>query len=162
MPTRTSPYSAFRPFQAGRGGELWNPRLSERLAAAFPRAALRDLKANFRLHGTQHGFSRKISEWCEDSLELLAVMCQLAPASRQRIFSEGSRFFARANYHRAISAPSPSERVAATLKVMKYFRYRQLPSARLALNILYGTRLYSALRLVKRQAVRPFRAITAG
>ena len=132
-----------------------------RLAAQYPRIDIRDVKASFRLQGNQTGFSKKIAEWCEDSLDLLHFMCELAPQSREQILRDGARFFARANYHRASSGGSSWERAVAMLKVMRYFRYRQLPSLNRVFHILHGTLLYNSLRFIKRHAVRPFRAIAA-
>jgi glycosyltransferase involved in cell wall biosynthesis len=132
-----------------------------RLAGQYGRIDIPDVKASFRFHGDQAGFSRKISEWCEDSLDLLHLMCDLAPQSRGQILKEGIRFFASVNYDRANCARSPWERAVATMKVMRYFRYRQLPSAKLVIHILYGTRLYNAIRIIKRRAVHPLRTIAA-
>jgi glycosyltransferase involved in cell wall biosynthesis len=132
-----------------------------RLAAQYGRIDIPDVKASFRFHGDQVGFARKISEWCEDSLDLLHLMCDLAPQSRDQILKEGARVFARGNYSRADCARSPSERAVAILNVLRYFRFRHLPSVSLVIHILYGTRLYNALRIMKRCAVRPLRAIAA-
>ena len=132
-----------------------------RLAAQYGRIDIPDVKASFRFHGDQAGFSRRISEWCEDSLDLLHLMCDLAPQSREYILREGARCFARGNYDRATCARSPWERAVATMKVMRYFRYRQLPRISLVLQILDGTRLYNALRIMKRCAVHPLRGIAA-
>jgi glycosyltransferase involved in cell wall biosynthesis len=132
-----------------------------RLAAQYGRIDIPDIKASFRFHGDQAGFSRKISEWCEDSLDLLDLMCDLAPQSRAQILKDGARFFANANYSRASSARSPWERAIATMKVMRYFRYRQMPALNFVIHILHGTQLYDALRIIKRYAVRPLRTIAA-
>jgi glycosyltransferase involved in cell wall biosynthesis len=132
-----------------------------RLAGQYGRIDIPEIKATFRFHGDQAGFSAKISDWCEDSLDLLHLMCDLAPRSREEILKDGVRFFASVNYDRANCARSPWERAVATMKVMRYFRYRQLPSLKLAIHILYGTRLYNALRIIKRCAVRPLRALAA-
>ena len=132
-----------------------------RLAAQYGRIDIPDVKASFRFHGDQAGFARKISEWCEDSLDLLHLMCDLAPQSKKEILKQGVRRFARGNYDRATCARSPWERAVATMKVMRYFRYRQLPRISLVLQILDGTRLYNALRIMKRCAVRPLRGIAA-
>jgi hypothetical protein len=132
-----------------------------RLAAQYGRIDIPDVKASFRFHGDQAGFSRRISEWCEDSLDLLHLMCDLAPQSKKEILKQGVRRFARGNYDRATCARSPWERAVATMKVMRYFRYRQLPRISLVLQILDGTRLYNALRIMKRCAVRPLRGIAA-
>lgn len=132
-----------------------------RLAAQYGRIDIPDVKASFRFHGDQAGFSRRISEWCEDSLDLLHLMCDLAPQSKKEILKQGVRRFARGNYDRATCARSPWERAVATMKVMRYFRYRQLPRISLVLQILDGTRLYNALRIMKRCAVHPLRGIAA-
>lgn len=132
-----------------------------RLAAQYGRIDIPDVKASFRFHGDQGGFSRKITEWCEDSMDLLHLMCDLAPQSKKEILKQGVRRFARGNYDRATCARSPWERAVATMKVMRYFRYRQLPRISLVLQILDGTRLYNALRIMKRCAVRPLRGIAA-
>ena len=132
-----------------------------RLAAQYGRIDIPEIKASFRFHGDQTGFSRKISEWCEDSLELLYLMCDLAPENRKQILKDGARFFANANYNRASSARSPWERAIATMKVMRYFRYRQMPALSFVIHILHGTPLYNALRIIKRCAVRPLGTIAA-
>ena len=133
-----------------------------RLAAQFGRIDVPEVKASFRFHGDQAGFSRRISEWCEDSLDLLHLMCDLAPQNREQILKEGMRCFARRNYDRASCARSPWDRALAAMKVMRYFRYRHLPRISLFLQILEGTRLYNALRIMKRCAVHPVCAIGAG
>jgi glycosyltransferase involved in cell wall biosynthesis len=132
------------------------------LAAQHPRIDVCEPKANFRIHGNEAGFSRRIAEWCEDSLDLLQLMCHLAPQSRDQILKEGARFFARANYNRASHARLPRERAVAIMKVMRYFRYRQFPSLNLLFHVIYGTRLYNSLRFIKRRAARPLGAKAAG
>jgi glycosyltransferase involved in cell wall biosynthesis len=131
-----------------------------RLAAQHPRIDIPEVKASFRIHGGEFGFSRKIADWCEDSLELLQFMCDLVPEdSRDQILKEGTRFFSRANYHRASTASSSWERAVATMKVMRYFNYRRLPSFPLVVHVFYGTRLYNNLRFIKRRAIRPFQRL---
>jgi glycosyltransferase involved in cell wall biosynthesis len=130
-----------------------------RLAALHRRCDIREPKASFRVHGGETAYARRIAEWCEDSLALLQLMCELAPESRDEIWKEGMRFFSRANYNRASKANLPTQRLRAIIKVMRYFEYHQLPSARLLGNILYGTRVYDALRYAKRSlrySVAPF------
>jgi glycosyltransferase involved in cell wall biosynthesis len=120
------------------------------LAAQHRRIDIGEVKASFRIHGGEEGFSRRIHEWCEDSLDLLKLMCGLAPHHKEQILKEGARFFARANYHRAASAATPLRRIMAILKVINFFGYRQLPSLGVVVQISYGTRLYSIARSVKR------------
>jgi hypothetical protein len=120
------------------------------LAAKYGRADVAEIKASFRLHPGEMALTRKIDEWCEDSLLLLYLLCELAPERKDQIFREGLRFFARANYSRAGKAKSPFERCVAYLTVFKHFHYRYLPSTHHLLQVLYGTRLFDALRFIKR------------
>lgn len=130
------------------------------LAAQHGRVDIPEVKASFRIHGEEYGFSRRIADWCEDSLELLHCMSDLVPeASRNHVLKEGRRFFAIANYNRASTASSPWERTVATMKVMKYFSYRQLPSLNLILHVFDGTYLYNSLRFIKRRAIRSFQPL---
>jgi hypothetical protein len=121
-----------------------------RLAAWQRRIDVSDAKASYRIHGGEVGFSRKIADWCEESLDLLDLMCDLVPQSRDEIRKAGTRFFAKANYNRANTAGTPWKRAVATAKVLRYFRYRQFPSPGVILQILHGTGLYRSLRFVKR------------
>ena len=48
------------------------------LAAKFGRKDIRDVKASFRKHSNNSGSAASISDWCEDSLYLLDIMCDLS------------------------------------------------------------------------------------
>jgi glycosyltransferase involved in cell wall biosynthesis len=119
------------------------------IAAKYGRVDVREAKASFRIHQDQKGFATKISEWCEDSLDLLNLMRDLAPENKDKVFREGQRFFSRNNYRRVRrSNNSPFQRFIATFQVL--FKFRQLPSPTHFLAIFNGSRLYDALRHVKR------------
>jgi glycosyltransferase involved in cell wall biosynthesis len=120
-----------------------------RLVAKYGRIDVPDVKASFRLHKGQRVFVRQIDEWCDDSVELLDLMCELAPESRAQLRREGLRFFSRANYRRASAMNTPLKRMIAYAKVFSYFRC--LPSFRHIVHILYGTPAYNALRSLKRK-----------
>jgi glycosyltransferase involved in cell wall biosynthesis len=133
-----------------------------KLAARYPRIDVREAKANYRIHGGEVTYSRTIGDWCEDSLELLHLMCELVPEqSKNEVAKLGTRFFAKANYVRASAGRSPTERAAAVMKVMRYFNYRELPSRHHLLNVLYGTRMYNAARAIKRRALNCCRGAAA-
>lgn len=125
------------------------------LAAKYGRVGVSEVKASFRSHGDQSALATNITEWCDDSLDLLCLMRDLAPENKDEVFKEGLRFFSRANYGRASAAKSPWRRLVAIMKVMRYFNYRQLPSLSLFLHILHGTPLYNMFRFIKRSALRP-------
>ena len=71
------------------------------LAAKYGRVGVREVKASFRSHGDQSTFATNITEWCEDSLDLLGLLRDLAAENKDEVFKEGLRFFSRANYCRA-------------------------------------------------------------
>jgi glycosyltransferase involved in cell wall biosynthesis len=121
------------------------------LAAKYGRVDIREVKASFRMHGDQKGLATNIGEWCEDSLDLLRLMRDLAPENKDDVFREGLRFFSRANYRRVRrSSNSPFQRFIATFQVLRHFKFRQLPSHGHFLAILNGSWLYDVLRHVKR------------
>jgi glycosyltransferase involved in cell wall biosynthesis len=121
------------------------------LAAKYGRVDICEVKASFRMHGDQKGVATNITEWCEDSLDLLNLMRELSPANKNEVFREGLRFFSRANYRRVRrSSNSPFQRFIATFQVLRYFKFYQLPSHTHFLAILNGNRLYDVLRQVRR------------
>lgn len=127
-----------------------------RLAALSGRIDIRDIKASFRKHADELGFSAKVGNWCDDSLELLNVLCTLVPEkSRRAVMSEGMKFFSRANYGRANSVRSSAERFIAFLIVLRKFGFRYPPPPgyllTFASRLLNGTSLYRTLRRIKRR-----------
>jgi glycosyltransferase involved in cell wall biosynthesis len=120
-----------------------------RLIAKYGRVDVPEVKASFRYHEGQQAFGRSIDEWCQDSVDLLDLMCELAPDSKAQLRHDGLQFFSRANYRRASAMHSPMERIVAYAKVFGYFGC--LPSFRRLVDILYGTRSYSAVRFLKRK-----------
>ncbi|HWP58304.1 MAG TPA: glycosyltransferase family 2 protein [Candidatus Acidoferrales bacterium] len=121
-----------------------------RLAAEYGRVDIADVKASFRQHSGEMALKRTMREWCEDSLILLKLMCDLAKDNRAMVLRSGRRFFARANYRRASMADSPIKRLRAYVQVWRHFNYRYLPSASRLVQLLAGTRLLAALRTLKR------------
>jgi glycosyltransferase involved in cell wall biosynthesis len=120
------------------------------LAVRYGRLDIADVKASFRGHAGELALKRTIGEWCEDSLILLKLMCDLVPEGKEALLAEGLRFFSSANYRRASLASSPFDRLRAYVEVWRYFNYRHLPSAPRVLQLLSGTRLFDALRFIKR------------
>jgi glycosyltransferase involved in cell wall biosynthesis len=121
------------------------------LLAEHGRIDVPEVKASFRMHTGQRVYGRRIDEWCEDSLELLDLLRELAPENKDQVYREGLQFFSRANYTRANMASSPSARLIAVIKVLKYFKFSQLPSFGDVLGIFQGTRLYELLRHARRR-----------
>jgi glycosyltransferase involved in cell wall biosynthesis len=127
-----------------------------RLAASLGRADLAEPKVSFRKHSGQETFSAKIRNWCEDSLDLLDLMCKLAPEKSDVIRAKGMRFFAGINYGRASAVKAPIQRLRAFLEVFRMFGYRYPPRP---MTLIRGTAVHEALRHLKR-VVRPERMVS--
>ena len=95
-----------------------------RLAAGLGRVDVSDVKASFRRHEANRGSAARIRDWCEDSLFLLDLMCELAPDREAEIRRAGRRFLCDRNYNRASRATNP---LAAYLAVYRAFGYRRSP-----------------------------------
>ncbi len=125
------------------------------LAARFGRRDIPDVKASFRRHHAEMTFAANVFCWCEDSLMLLDLMCELASVKKEEIRREGLRFFARLNYRRAVAVRSHLKRLSAYMTVYREFHYRYLPPLKHFVLPLYaplrGTYIHSALRSIKRQ-----------
>lgn len=98
-----------------------------RLAAKYGRVDVPDVKASFRRHLTNRGSAAKVMDWCEDSLYLLDVMCDLAPSRRDLIRRQGMRYFCRKNYRLASAISSPLRRWITYLRVYRLFDFRYSP-----------------------------------
>jgi glycosyltransferase involved in cell wall biosynthesis len=127
-----------------------------RLAAQYGRADIRAVKANFRRHEGEMTASSRVSDWCEDSVALLDLMCELVSyKDKIDIHEKGMSFFAKVNYNRAGNVKSPLKRVVTYFMVFRKFHYRHLPGMDNFLSPLYslihGTAIYYGLRFIKRK-----------
>jgi glycosyltransferase involved in cell wall biosynthesis len=118
---KTSPYqcsSMFRtgPFQSiGLHSRhyLFNDLMTHfKVAAAYGRMDLREPKASFRLHGESATDKADMRAWCEESMDLLRLLCELSPGNRTLIETRGTRFLAGGNYRRALRKPFPKHLLA--------------------------------------------------
>jgi glycosyltransferase involved in cell wall biosynthesis len=97
------------------------------LAAKYGRVDVFDIKASFRRHGSNVGDEAHYSEWCEDSLYLLDVMCDVVPEHATVIRERGMSYFCFRSYTRVSGIKSPAERFHAYLSVYKTFNYHDSP-----------------------------------
>ena len=104
--------------------------------------------ASARQHGGKWTHVARVREWCEDSLELLEILCELAPDKREEVHERGLQFFANVNFNRASDVRSVGKRVKAYLIVYRLFGRHYLPSANM---IFRSTALYRGLRYIKRK-----------
>lgn len=98
-----------------------------KLAARYGRVDIMDVKASFRRHEENIGSAAKISAWCEDSLELLDVMCSLIPANSSLIRDKGMDYFCKKMYVYTSKLQSPFERLITYYNIYKMFEYRHSP-----------------------------------
>jgi glycosyltransferase involved in cell wall biosynthesis len=70
-------------------------------------ADVRGLKARFRLHEGELTSQAPMRDWCEDSIDLLNLLCDLSPANAEFVRTNGLRFLATGNYRRALRRPFP-------------------------------------------------------
>lgn len=98
-----------------------------RLAVKYGRVDIYDVKAGFRQHGANMGSAAKVLDWCEDSLDLLNLICGLIPEDGTLLRRAGMPFFCRMNYGYARNIKSPVERFQTYLKVAEFFENSSSP-----------------------------------
>jgi glycosyltransferase involved in cell wall biosynthesis len=96
------------------------------LAAMFGRIDVRDVKASFRRHELALTSQTRVTDWCNESLILLDLMCSLVSEKKGLVYREGMEFFANLCYRRA-SVKSRLRRIVYYLIVLQKFRYKYLP-----------------------------------
>ncbi|MBE0669590.1 MAG: glycosyltransferase family 2 protein [Anaerolineales bacterium] len=102
-----------------------------KLAARYGWVDIVGVKASFRKHSEEMTFNTKVGYWCEDSLELLDILCELVPPEKEELLrSSGLPFLANLNYNRAKAVKSLAGRIAAFFVVYRKFEYGFLPSRR--------------------------------
>jgi glycosyltransferase involved in cell wall biosynthesis len=131
-----------------------------RIASRASRVDVREVRATTRKHSDQRTYSVTVVAWCEESLDLLDLMCRLAPQRQSEIRSRGKRFFNGVNYDRAAGVGPLASRIWAFWHVYRTFDRQQSPSAHvvfrgtLVYRVLKGTRrtLRGAIGRIARQA----------
>lgn len=119
-----------------------------RVAAQAERVDIRQPKASARQHDHKWGGAAHIRAWCEDSMELLDVICELAPDRGTELRRKGLRFFAQSNYRRASRIGPLSDRLEAYGLVYRSFGRSHFPAVR---TVFRDSTWYRGLRQVKRR-----------
>ncbi|MBI3899632.1 MAG: glycosyltransferase [Gammaproteobacteria bacterium] len=118
-----------------------------KIAARMPWVDIAPVMAATRRHRGQFTHYAKVQSWCEDSLELLNLMCEVAEDQKPRVRDLGEKFFANICYHRANAIRSPIERARAYATVYSMFDRRHTLPWRMAWT---STAAYRSLRDLKR------------
>jgi glycosyltransferase involved in cell wall biosynthesis len=106
---------------------LQDVKAEVQLAAMFDRIDIQDVKASFRKHELEQTHKSRVVDWCNESLILLDLMCNLVSENKILIYQEGLRFFAKLGYRRATSVQSPFRRSISYLIVLQKFGYKYPP-----------------------------------
>lgn len=123
-----------------------------KLAAKFDRIDVEDIKASFRYHPDEITFAVPVENWCEDSLSLLTLMCDLVPDDyKDTIRKEGLYFFSKFNYALASNIKSPVYRFRAYLTIRKLFKCLSLQQ--ILSQSIRRSFMYSLLRSMRRMIV---------
>lgn len=119
-----------------------------RLAAGHGRLDLNVVKASARWHLAKSTHVARVRAWCEDSLDLLGLLCELAPERAIELREKGMRFFANVNYSRASDVRAFVPRIQAYATVFRMFERQHWPRPRM---VFASTAVYRTLRQVKRR-----------
>ena len=97
------------------------------LVARFGRVDIEPIRARFRKHSGEMTFETNVRKGCEDSLELLDTLCDLAHEKKALIRSQGLKFFSQLNYQRASVIQSRYQRQRTYLTVFRMYDYQYSP-----------------------------------
>jgi glycosyltransferase involved in cell wall biosynthesis len=122
-----------------------------KLFAKYDRIDIEDIKSSFRVHPSEATFASKVRDWCEDSLLLLDLICELVPEEKDTIRKEGLLYFSTFNYRLAKKIRSPLNRFIAYFTLIKAFKWVFL--RQFILQLIHPTPMYSYLRFIKRKLV---------
>jgi glycosyltransferase involved in cell wall biosynthesis len=116
------------------------------LAARYGREDIYDIKASNRKHASELTWSTTVNGWCEDSLDLIHLMCDLVPENKDLVKAEGMRGLSVYNYNLTGKIPSPLKRIRTYWMVYKNFDYAYSP-----VHLLYNKTIGSFMNAVKRK-----------
>lgn len=119
-----------------------------KVAAALGRIDIEKPMASARQHGGKWTHVARVREWCEDSLDLLDLLCKLAPEKQLELRDRGMQFFANVSFSRASDVRSLGKRLKAYWIVYRMFGGHYLPPAGM---IFRSTAFYRGLRHIKRK-----------
>ena len=120
-----------------------------KLAAKYGREDIHDIKASNRKHASELTWSTTIQGWCEDSLDLLDMMCELASENKAVIRAEGMRALSEYNYGLTEKIASPMKRLWTYWVVFQKFQCKYLPPP--VRSFVFNNPVYRGARYVKRK-----------
>jgi glycosyltransferase involved in cell wall biosynthesis len=121
-----------------------------RVARLYERIDIDEIKASARQHGAKLTHVANVMAWCEDSMDLLKLICDLSTHSRSELNMAGEAFLLNSNYSRASKIRSLTARIEAYIYVYRAFGGKRLPSVRM---VIHSTAVYRLLRQIKRKVL---------
>jgi glycosyltransferase involved in cell wall biosynthesis len=106
---------------------LQDVKAEVQLAAMFGRKDVQDIKASSRRHQLKFTLQTRVIDWCNESLILLDLMCNLVSENKILVYREGMRFFANLCYRRAMEVGSLRRRLLCYVIVFRIFQYKYPP-----------------------------------
>jgi len=118
-----------------------------KVAALYGHAHVKEPKASFRRHDENAGAPSRagIRNWCEDSLQLVDVICSCAPERAAELRHEAMRYFCEVNYLAVGQLKSRTQRLYTYLLVARVFDFATSP-----IPHLYENEVRPLLRVLKR------------
>jgi hypothetical protein len=127
------------------------------IVSKYNRVDVFDVKASFREHANNQGTSVvTVYDWCEDSLYVLEVMCELSSQKRDVVKSRGMKYFCKTNFILVCNISSPFQRARAYVKIYGNFHY----SYSLFL-FLYEKNRNSVKRFVREKLAKVYSTVVA-
>jgi glycosyltransferase involved in cell wall biosynthesis len=112
------------------------------VAARMRRVDIPEVKATFRNHAASHGKAATIAEWCDNSLSLVRLACDLVDNKRDELFKTAMSCSAERMYRYATRLETKASVAKTFFIVWKKFGYRYLPPKK------YQYRVFPFLRYV--------------
>ena len=120
-----------------------------KLAAKHGRQDIYEIKASNRKHPSELTFSTKINSWCEESFDLIDLMCGLISENKNIVRAEGMRALSEYIYRLTSKIKSPLQSFITYLIVFKKFEFKYLPPP--ARRLIYNNPFYRGARYIKRK-----------
>lgn len=98
-----------------------------RVAHLRGRVEIEEPKSSYRIHGSKLGSTHSICNWCDDSLEIIDVMCELMPERKDYFRREGIRLMCEKNYAKKVRRVPMPIRLYAYYVVYRKFGYAYSP-----------------------------------
>lgn len=127
----------------------WDDVMGElEIASKHGRIDIPEIKATYRIHAGALTYREGVREWCEDSRELIALVCRLSPADASVLRRRLELYLSMLNYRIAARLKEP---VLIRLReaALVYRTFRVLPQAEFLRDVVADTTLYSILRSAK-------------